>query len=263
MAEKFLGLEIRSITSSKGVLFKTLIQAPIKEGIEDTSHYRNLSGQRFGKILCVAPFGTVRKSKNIVWECLCDCGVRCLLSIRSFSPKKSVKSCGCSHRDILNARKGNGATKIPGYRSWRGMKQRCFNPLDDGYKLYGGRGITVCERWRTSFLNFISDMGQRPSGKHSIERVDTNGNYEPSNCVWALPEAQCNNRRNTHIIVFNGLKMSREQWARKIGVDPTTIKYRLEKGLPLELVLQPKKPRRIELCAKYEPSSRMGPSRSL
>jgi len=81
------------------------------------------------------------------------------------------------------------------YHSWSGMKQRCKDKNKDGYKYYGGRGITVCGRWRDSFVNFLADMGRKPSPKHSIDRIDGDGNYEPGNCRWATPKEQFLNRK--------------------------------------------------------------------
>lgn len=114
------------------------------------------------------------------------------------------------------------------YESWSGMKQRCFNPKKERYPLYGGRGITVCERW-LKFDNFFEDMGPCPVG-HSLDRIDSDGNYEPNNCRWATKEVQRNNRRDSLLLTARGKTMSVAQWAREVGISYWTIYTRLECG---------------------------------
>jgi hypothetical protein len=87
-----------------------------------------------------------------------------------------------------------GLEVVPEYHAWRGMMSRCYNPKSSGYKYYGGRGITVCERWKNSSNSFMEDMGPRPSPKHSVDRINNDGNYEPSNCRWATWKEQANNK---------------------------------------------------------------------
>jgi hypothetical protein len=101
--------------------------------------------------------------------------------------------------------------------AWRGMLARCRNPRHPSYKNYGGRGITACERWN-SFENFLDDMGKRPSPKHSLDRIDNNGNYEPGNCRWATRREQANNTRMNRFVTFDGRTMTLAQWARETGI---------------------------------------------
>jgi hypothetical protein len=104
----------------------------------------------------------------------------------------------------------------------------------DSYENYGGRGITVCDRWRDSFVAFYEDMGERPSPKHSIDRIDSNGNYEPGNCRWATPKQQMNNRRANRMITIDGETLSLQKWADRSGINRSTIYSRVGHGWPLD-----------------------------
>lgn len=109
------------------------------------------------------------------------------------------------------------------------MKARCSNSSNAAYPLYGGRGITVCDRWKDSFQNFLDDMGERPEGM-SIDRIDNNGNYCPENCRWATGKQQCNNLRKNVWLVFEGQRHTISQWSEKIGLTRDTIIRRLQRG---------------------------------
>lgn len=120
------------------------------------------------------------------------------------------------------------------YRAWRSMIGRCYNQNNNRYGLYGGRGISVCERWRNSFENFLSDMGEPPTEKHSLDRKNTDGNYEKSNCQWSDPFTQANNKRRNVFIEYNGLKMTVSQSERYYKFKPGVIKRRLYSGWSVE-----------------------------
>ena len=122
----------------------------------------------------------------------------------------------------------HGMYKTDEYLIWIGMKQRCDNPNNSAYKNYGKRGITYSSRWN-DFLSFLHDMGKRPSRQHSLERVNNNDSYHPSNCKWATKEEQCNNTRQNNNLTHNGITMTVTQWARHIGVEPTVIFKRLNR----------------------------------
>jgi len=117
----------------------------------------------------------------------------------------------------------------PEYRTWLSMKKRCYNEKDKDYPRWGGRGIRVCRRWRGSFEKFYKDMGDRPDG-HEIERVDNNGDYIPSNCLWATKKAQARNRRTSFMITCWGQTKCAAEWAEYIGMNESTIRYRIRNG---------------------------------
>ncbi len=126
------------------------------------------------------------------------------------------------------------------YQCWQDMKQRCYNQKSKQYKNYGARGIAVCERWINSFEHFFCDMGRKPDGM-SIERIDVNGMYEPSNCKWASNRDQQRNKRTVNIFEHNGLKMTMREWAKHLGIHEGTLSYRLNKGYPVDMILSKEK----------------------
>lgn len=123
------------------------------------------------------------------------------------------------------------------YSIWMNMRARCNNPANTSYANYGARGIKVCERWESDFLNFLEDMGRRPSRKHSIDRIDNNGHYEPSNCRWATFSEQARNRRTSRFIEFRGRSLTLAEWAQEIGIDMRTLHLRLKNGWSIERAL--------------------------
>lgn len=165
------------------------------------------TGQRF-EMLTVTRRAENDKHGHVRWECLCDCGKTCYPSSNNLKRGNST-SCGCRigivGREMKNPAKPNpnyrrhwAASKgrpVPEYQIWLSMKQRCCNPKDVAYHSYGGRGITVCKEWLNDFPTFMSQIGHRPSKWHSLDRVDNDGNYEPSNVRWATKKEQQNNRR--------------------------------------------------------------------
>jgi hypothetical protein len=120
------------------------------------------------------------------------------------------------------------------YRAWTAAKDRCYNPNFPGAKRYSGKGITVCDRWLHSFENFIADMGPRPEDKNSLDRIDNDGNYEPSNCRWANSSEQNNNRSSNRIISYNNVSMNIAQWAAAVSISRYTLYNRLHLGWSVE-----------------------------
>ena len=155
----------------------------------------DLTGNRFGRLLVLGK----RENRNgrAVWFCACDCGASTIVSENNLKTGRT-KSCGCLQADITSQRNfKHGHSRTPLYKVWAGMRARCMVKTCTDYDLYGGRGITVCPEWK-DFEAFRRDMGDRPSKRHSIDRIDPNGNYEPSNCRWATPEQQAQNQRIRH-----------------------------------------------------------------
>ena len=151
---------------------------------------KDIAGQRFGKLLVIEQdHSKTDKVNHRFWRCQCDCGN--LKTIREDAITRGQQSCGC----LRFVKHGHyvGYRGTPTYYSWRNMIARCRNPDDPAYKNYGGRGIQVCDRWH-SFANFVADLGDKPKG-YSIERIDNDGNYEPSNCKWIPRAFQSKNRR--------------------------------------------------------------------
>lgn len=185
----------------------------------------DLIGCRFGFLTVVRDAGT-SKRKASQWECACICGARVI--VEGIQLKKgNPKSCGCKTREMLSvASTTHGMTGGPTWKSWEAMHGRCTRAKDISYPNYGGRGIAVCERWR-SFENFLADMGERPIGM-TIDRVDTNGDYEPGNCRWSTVLHQNRNKRNTKLSVDAAREIRSRTEAAKVvaaeyGVTTTTI----------------------------------------
>lgn len=152
------------------------------------------SGQVFGR-LKVLHLDRVDEKGHAVWVCLCACGNKKEVRARHLV-SGATKSCGCISKEVTKkVHSTHGMSKAPEYKTWDGIKYRCNNESCPQYNNYGGRGITVCDRWLESFENFYEDMGKRPSKKHSIERLDVNKGYSPDNCIWATHDIQSRNKR--------------------------------------------------------------------
>lgn len=124
----------------------------------------------------------------------------------------------------------------PEYQAWASLRSRCLKPTDPSYKNYGGRGIRVCERW-ASFANFLEDMGRRPSAQHSIDRINNDGPYEPSNCGWGTRLEQHNNTRSNQTLTHKGVTKTYAQWAAHLGISDPTLRNRIKAGWPLDKVM--------------------------
>lgn len=189
-------------------------------------------GKRFGRLI-VASRGENDKFQSRRWNCLCDCGGKSLVTTRNLN-KGNSKSCGCATREAAKSRMTKHGLIIDGklpeiYNTWALMVGRCFNLKNKQYKDYGGRGITVCDRWKDSFADFASDMGEKPFHKAQIDRINNDGNYEPNNCRWVDSKTNCRNKRSNHVVEFNGVSKCVSEWAEFLGMAYQTLRCRLFK----------------------------------
>lgn len=214
----------------------------------------NLLGKQFGRwtVIGPAPDDSGHRSR---WKCVCTCGKvkDAIYSINLIRGRS--QSCGCWVADVLKVIKTtHGHTDSVEYAAWCKAKGRCDAPNDKSYKHYGGRGITMCERWRDSFASFLADMGVRPSDKHSLDRIDVNGDYSPSNCRWATPKQQQMNKRRSVNIVYQGVLMSRSDVARRIGLERQVFIRLWKRNVSIEDMIKFKRNRTLAReswrCAK-------------
>jgi hypothetical protein len=199
----------------------------------------DLTSMRFGR-LKVLEFSHSNRSNHTSWKCVCDCGNSKVVMSHNLKSGQ-VKSCGCLAKEVSselfrqigynNVVHGNSRrTKTtPEYRAWSQMWNRCENPKGPEYPRYGKRGISVCETWN-DFSIFLADMGERPSDQHSLDRIDTELGYSQSNCRWATPQEQANNRRSNFMITHNNTTKTLAEWGRDTGLKPRTISARLDRG---------------------------------
>lgn len=192
-------------------------------------NYIDITGQKFNRLTAIKYVG---KSK---WLFQCDCGKQVIIAAANVK-RGNTMSCGCLHNELaakkmISLHTKHGKINTPEYRAWNKLKGRCLRKSDPKYKDYGGRGIKVCDRWLNSFENFLTDMGEKPSPKHSIDRIDVNGNYEPSNCRWADIKTQSNNKRKSLLITHNGRTQTLTQWCEELNVSHSKAHHRYHRGI--------------------------------
>jgi len=192
---------------------------------------KDIKGFRFGR--WVAVDFAFYKDATSFWLCKCDCGISKVVRLGTLTSGTS-KSCGCLQKEKVTT---HGMKKSPEWGTWSTMRGRCYNQKTIHYADYGGRGITVCDEWRHSFEQFYKDMGDRPTSKHSLDRINNDGNYEPGNCRWATGVQQHNNTRGNVFITHNGEVKTVAQWCFILGLSRHTIDWGLNKGLSINEIL--------------------------
>ena len=186
---------------------------PISKKNKHGGQVKDITGNIYGRLEAIEHIFTERGTAY--WVCVCSCGKYSSVTKSGVSLRRGmVISCGCLHE------KANGESKIDEYHLYKNMLSRCNNPDAPNYERYGGRGIRVCERWsgKGGLLNFLEDVGKRPSKNHQIDRIDNDGNYEPGNVRWSTPKQQANNRRNNRREFFRGKERTISEILDTLGI---------------------------------------------
>lgn len=197
-------------------------------------NFKNLAGQKFGRLTVIEHLGSSNDNQAL-WLCKCDCGNEKIVKGHNLI-KGNTKSCGCLKNEMSRERlKKHGKSRTRLYDIWIAIKQRCYNPKNDRYKSYGGRGITVCDEWLNDFQAFYDwAMTNGYKDDLTIDRIDVNGNYEPSNCRWITNLQQQQNKRNSFIVEYKGRKITISQLARENNIKPNVLYGRIKNGWSIE-----------------------------
>jgi hypothetical protein len=217
-------------------------------------NFVNITGRVYHHLSVIGFVGTRGEGKDAMWRCRCVCGKE--HDVIGYALRKgTTKSCGCRKEEmraphITTHGHSRGGKVSQEYAVWRNMYNRCYRPKDISYHNYGGRGIRVCDPWLGNFGNFFADMGPKPTPKHSIDRIDTEGNYCPANCRWSSGIEQHSNKRSNVFYELNGERLTQAEWARRLGADHTTLQSRFDRGWSLErALLTPVRPvRKVAPC---------------
>lgn len=197
--------------------------------------FDDLTGKRFGQLTVVSLNTEEHKDKRRYWNCRCDCGNERVVLTAFLNNGATTRCKLCCKKEksenaIRMSKDKHGMVKTHSWKTWRRIRQRCYYPKINGYANYGGRGISVCDEWNNCFESF-RDWAFENGYKEglSIDRIDVNGNYEPSNCRWVSIKEQANNKRNSHVLEFNGQRHTISEWAETTGINKNTIRSRIEK----------------------------------
>ena len=198
---------------------------------------KDLTGQRFGRLLVVAPTNKRTKNRRVIFECVCDCGNTCYAVGQSLL-SGAKQSCGCLQKELAsNGNKTHGQTHSRLYGIWSGMKTRCNNENEKIYKRYGALGVTVCEEWNRFEPFYKWAMNNGYTDCLTLDRKDNNKGYSPDNCRWVTMKEQENNRRNNRLLTYNGETKTISQWANDTGIKYTTLYRRITNGWTAESAL--------------------------
>lgn len=197
---------------------------------------RDLTGMKFDRLEVLGK-SEEHTAPTYKWLCRCACGE--VVDVRRGQlVVGSVRSCGCLRREIAATRfRKHFGKGTPEYSTWQNAKDRCSNPNNAHYALYGGRGIKMCDKWAADFTAFLQDVGKRPDGMTSLDRIDPDGDYAPGNCRWATQKQQCNNKRNNVLLTYQGKTANATQWAEELSIPVCNILSRIQRGKPIEVVL--------------------------
>ncbi len=195
--------------------------------------FQDLKGQRFGRLtvrgrVLVAHMPDGKRLPTL-WECVCDCGEVCARRASSLK-NKTTRSCGCLQREVVgNMSRTHGYTSFPEYGVWLKAVERVTDSSATSYHRYGGRGLGMCDAWLKSFDAFLTDMGHRPSAKYTLERIDNDKGYEPTNCKWATRKEQSNNTSQNILVEYKGVVKTLTQWCDELGHVYATIRGRVQR----------------------------------
>lgn len=201
---------------------------------------KDIAGQRFGKLVAIRPIGS--KSGHTVWLCKCDCGNEHEALSHNLM-QGTVKSCGCLVRESNRKKAKHGMHETRLYRVWAAVKIRCYSKNHPTYKNYGARGIGMCDEWHYDFNSFydwaMANGYDQNAHRYActLDRIDTNGDYEPSNCRWVTQREQCNNTRHNIFVTINGKRQTVAQWCDELGLNRKTIYTRIYNGWEPEKAL--------------------------
>lgn len=202
-----------------------------------------LTGNKYGKLTVIKEVGK-NKDSRYLWECQCECGNKTITN-SALLKNGTTKSCGCIKKNHFNKNKEDvyqeslnaphGLSLTPLYNVWQTMKSRCYNPNQNSYKLYGERGVTVCNEWKNNFKNFYDwSFENGYDGMLTLDRIDSNGIYEPNNCRWSNMKEQSNNTRRNKWITYKGETKTMIQWSECLNIPYATLRARIYRGWDTE-----------------------------
>ncbi len=198
-----------------------------------TDRFQDITGQRYGILIVVRPFGYTRQpcgKRLLHWLVRCNCGNE-KTALRANLDAGRTNSCGCREGGYRH-----GKIHVPEYNRWKAMRSRCTYRKAECYPNYGGRGIKVCERWNgpNGFANFLADMGAMPSCKHTLDRINNDGDYCPENCRWTTYKDQRRNTRTNRLVTYSGETKTLAEWIEILRLNGRLIRTRIERGWPSE-----------------------------